>query len=232
MKDLFKLPTDRQIITKQAISQEHTAYLKGVLEDTDDYFDLFETLRTSNEGDVVRIVIDCYGGSVSVGYVIIQHILEARQAGVDVIAVIGRNCASMATVVAMYCTDLELYPWSNMMIHSGSEAHYGAMNECKKSIQFSLQEGEKDLRRDYEHFLTPNEITHLIENSEPMLLDVDEIRTRWIRKATADSGEGDMPDFEEVVRKIVREEQEALAAPEKVTPPTKKKAPAKKKTSK
>jgi len=205
MKEVLDILGNKKTITRQRLLQEHTCYLTGIIEDTEDYLDLFETLKTANAGDMVKIVIDCYGGSVSVGYTIIQHIVEAMENGVDVVASVGKNCASMATVICMYCTDLELFPWSNMLIHSGTENHYGAMNETKKSVEFSFKENEKDLRRDYEFFLTDEEIDRIIDNAEPLLLDSDQIRERWIRKIEMYSGEGGEPQLqlEDLISEIV-----------------------------
>lgn len=189
MENLFDITENKKTITRQRVFKEHTCYLTGVIENTEQYLELFEVLKVANEGDCVKIVIDCYGGDVSVGYTIIQHILEAIENGVEVTASVGRNCASMATVVCMYCNNLELFPWSNMLIHSGHEGHYGAMNENKKTVEFSFKEGEKDLRRDYEHFLSPEEIDHLINNSEPLLLDAEQIQKRWNHKLDVLSNE-------------------------------------------
>lgn len=220
MKDVLDILGNKKTITRQRVLQEHTVYLTGVIEDTEQYLDLFETLKTANAGDLVKIVIDSCGGSVATGYVIIQHIVEAIENGVDVVASIGKNCCSMATVIPMYCADLELFPWSNMLIHSGTEGHYGAPNENKKTVEFSFNESEKDLRRDYEHFLTPEEIDHLIDNAEPLLLDSDQIRERWIRKMETEGTE--FPDhsvkLEELISNIVDEKlATAEPTPEKKT---------------
>lgn len=229
MKEVIDIFGNKKTITRQRVLQEHTVYLTGVIEDTEQYFELFETLKTANTGDMVKIVIDSYGGSVATGYVIIQHIIEAIENGVDVIASIGKNCCSMATVIPMYCTDLELFPWSNMLIHSGTEAHYGAMNENKKTVEFSFKEGEKDLRRDYQDFLTPEEIDHLIENAEPLLLDADQIRQRWINKIEANLGdeqEGGL-QLEDLISDIL---DQKLAAQEEANKPPAKKTTKKKST--
>lgn len=218
MKDVLDIVGNKKTITRQRILQEHTVYLTDVIEDTEQYLELFETLKTANAGDMVKIVIDSYGGSVATGYVIIQHIVEAIENGVDVIASIGKNCCSMATVIPMYCTDLELFPWSNMLIHSGTEGHYGAPNENKKTVEFSFKEGEKDLRRDYEHFLTPDEVDHLIENAEPLLLDSDQIRERWIRKIEAENGEfegGGGVQLEDLISEIVDKKLAEATTPKK-----------------
>lgn len=223
MKEVFDILGNKKTITRQRLLQEHTCYLTGVIEDTEDYLDLFETLKTANAGDMVKIVIDCYGGSVSVGYTIIQHIIEAMENGVDVVASVGKNCASMATVICMYCTDLELFPWSNMLIHSGTEGHYGAINENKKTVEFSFKEGDKDLRRDYEFFLTEEEINSLVSNAEPLLLDSDQIRERWIRKIEMSSGESGEPpvQLEDLIGEIVDKKLAEKAATKKPSPKAK-----------
>lgn len=223
MKDVLDILGNKKTITRQKLLQEHTCYLTGVIEDTEHYLDLFETLKTANAGDLVKIVIDCYGGSVATGYVIVQHIIEAIESGVEVVAVIGKNCCSMATVIPMYCTDLELFPWSNMLIHSGTEGHYGALNENKKTVEFSFKEGEKDLRRDYEFFLTEEEINRLVDNAEPLLLDSDDIKERWIRKIEMSnglSGEDNSIQLEDLIAEIVdkRLEEKSKPTPKKKTP--------------
>jgi len=181
MKEMLDLFTKRNVQRSIQLN-EHNYYFPDEIDGIEDFFDLFEILKNAKEGDFVRLYLQCFGGRVSTGYVIINHIIEAQNNGAVVVGNIGYDCSSMASTIAMYVDDIEVSEYSHMLIHSGSQGHYGAPNENYKSILFSFQESKKELERDYKFFLTSDEIDKVINNSEPLLLNAEEIISRWDRK--------------------------------------------------
>lgn len=182
-KMLDALLPNKRIITKTAIMNEYSYYgLSNDIDEIEDYLDLFELLKSATPNDVVKLYINSRGGSVVTGYAIIDHIVEAQANGVIVVANIGKECSSMATVIAMYCSDIEVTPRSNMLIHSGTDGHFGAPNENFSSVMFSFEEHKKEMHSDYEGFLSFEEIDNVINNAAPLLLNADQIVERWEKK--------------------------------------------------
>ena len=179
IKKMIDMMGDRRVITRQMNITEYNYYLTGEIREFEDYLDLFEVLKNANSNDLVRIYIDTIGGSVAIGTMIINHIREAQEKDVVVLGNIGFTCASMGSAIALSCTDLELNPYSTMMVHAWQGGMYGAAECLHKEAEFNKKESEKYLRLIYSGFLEESEILRLLEFPIDLNFSAEEIDERF-----------------------------------------------------
>lgn len=94
-------------------------------------------------------------------------------------AAIGFECASMATAIALACSDIQVYDYSTFLVHPWSGGEYGYAAHVKKSAEFNAKQSEKMLRRHYTGFLSEAELADLISSPRDLLFDSAEILKRF-----------------------------------------------------
>lgn len=86
-----------------------------------------------NAVDTLEIEINSPGGSIFDGYNIYREIKSLQDRGVVVTATITGMAASMASVIAMACDEIQMVPHGRMMIHEASQGVRGNADELRKA---------------------------------------------------------------------------------------------------
>ena len=149
-------------------------YLTGAIGAAEDYLDLCNILRSASSQDEVVIRINCPGGSVNTGNMIINAINESEA---NVIGFIESECGSMATFIFLACHTWGVSEAAEFFAHTCSYGNWGKEHECFAQAEFLRKQQHKMTRKRYGNFLTEEEIERLLLGQD-VYLDADEIMER------------------------------------------------------
>lgn len=146
---------------KQTFSSTLYRYwLDGPIEDTGYYRELIQTLLTASEDDVVELMISSGGGYLSSAANIISAI---RNTSAFVNGVILYECHSAASMIALACHSLHVTDHSSMMVHYVSGGCVGRFNDVITQAEHAKKSLLGMIEDYYEGFLTPEEISDVVE---------------------------------------------------------------------
>ena len=94
-----------------------------------------ESISALNEGEDVEIHVNSCGGSVSAGISIANQIRELKSKGHSTVCIIDGVAASIASITAMACDEIRMYPQSFLMIHNPWVFCQGNASELRKEAQ-------------------------------------------------------------------------------------------------
>jgi ATP-dependent protease ClpP protease subunit len=165
---------NKDIVYVTPRAYEFTYYLSDCVQDTHEYHDLLQTLDNAGENDLIRIVINNYGGEVGTTTQLVSHIRESKAI---VVGHISGNAFSAAGVIWLACHQQEVSDHCMLMIHSSvgfAEGKYVDMAAYIKAANRRTELLYKDI---FEFFLTEEEIDKVLRGEEVWML-ADEIVER------------------------------------------------------
>lgn len=143
------------------------------------YLPLKSVLDSTGSGDVVTILLNSNGGDLTTALTVSQWIKEANA---TVVAQLGPENSSAATMIPLFCDFVEVGRWSSFMIHS---VCYQTGRDTQKRISDFVNFSDKylkDVFTDvYNGFLTKEEIDNIIDNSKEMWMGPKEIYERMLK---------------------------------------------------
>lgn len=151
-------------------------YLTDRIGDPEDYTELCHMIRAAAPEDVVVLHINSGGGQVRTGNMIINAISESQG---TVIGYIEHDCGSMATYIFLACHTWAVSENAEFFIHTCTSGSYGKEHETFEQAAFLRKQVHKMIRRQYEHFLTEEEIEKVIGGGD-IYLDADEVLDRLV----------------------------------------------------
>lgn len=156
-------------------------YLCGDIQEPQYYTELFYTLRTASETDLIYLHINSPGGDFNTGLQIINNILasEAR-----VITVLEARAYSMAALIFLCGDQLIVHDNCQLMFHIYSGSFAGKGNEQQAEVQAVSSWFEKVMTRICAPFLSDNEISKILKGSD-VWMDSDDIHHRLVRMSRA-----------------------------------------------
>lgn len=180
-QELFKMFEPKtKVITRSVAFKEHYYPFTGYIENFEDYSDLVELLLMANPNDVVRIYISSGGGRLDVADHLVARIYEAQQRDVQVIAELGQTVASAATYIALSCSDLDISPHCEFLVHPWSS---GRGWEFAKSqldgAMYNKKQSDRFMKEVYSGFLSEVEMASVLEFPRDLNFDCDEVAERW-----------------------------------------------------
>lgn len=161
-------------------------YLTGPIGPSEDYLDLCNILRSASAQDEVIIRINCPGGSVNTGNMIINAINESEA---NVIGFIESECGSMATYIFLACHTWGVSETAEFFAHACSYGTWGKEHENFSQAEFLRKQQHKMTRKRYENFLDEDQIERLLLGQD-VYLDADEIMERLNMYAEARENQG------------------------------------------
>lgn len=161
-------------------------YLTGPIGSAEDYLDLCNILRSASSQDEVVIRINCPGGNVDTGNMIINAINESEA---NVIGFIESECGSMATFIFLACHNWGVSEAAEFFAHTCSYGSWGKEHENFSRAEFLRKQQHKMTRKRYASFLTEEEIDRLLLGQD-VYLDADEIMERLVVYAKAREMQG------------------------------------------
>ena len=152
-------------------------YLSGEIVEPQYYTELFYTLRSASETDLVYLHLNSSGGDFNTGLQIINNVLASEA---HVVTVLEARAYSMAALIFLCGDELVVHDNCQLMFHIYSGSFAGKGNEQQAEVIAVSNWFEKVMRRICMPFLTDGEIDKILKGSD-LWMDSDEIRRRLMR---------------------------------------------------
>ena len=152
-------------------------YLCGELQAPQYYTELFYTLRTAAETDLVYLHINSPGGDFNTGLQIINNMLASEA---HVVTVLEARAYSMAAFIFLSGDELIVHDNCQLMFHTYSSSFAGKGSEQLAEVHALGNWFEKVTTRLCTPFLSAADINHILQGSD-LWMDSDEISHRLAR---------------------------------------------------
>jgi len=154
-------------------------YLVEEIGEPEKYVDLFHDLRHSRNADVIKIHINCPGGNL---FTTIQFIQVLSECQGHIIVCVEGACMSAATLIFLMADEYMITDHSMFMFHNYSGGTAGKGGEMYHGMIHERKWAAKLFQKMYEGFLTPAEITDLL-NDKDIWLDSNQVLARLEKRA-------------------------------------------------
>ena len=165
-------------IQPKPIGQFYELYITGEIESADQYIPWFDMIRHADEGDVVKIYINSYGGDL---FTAIQFMRVLAETDATVIASVEGACMSAATMIFLVCAEFEVTPHSVFMFHNYSGGTFGKGGEMIDQLQHERKWSDGLMKQVYRDFLTDDEIENMLNNRD-YWMDGTEVAKRLTKR--------------------------------------------------
>lgn len=152
-------------------------YLCGELREPEYYTELFYTLRTAGETDLVYLHLNSSGGDFNTGLQIINNV---RASSARVATILEARAYSMAALIFLSGDELIVHDNCQLMFHIYSGIFAGKGNEQQAEVLAIGNWFEKVMTRLCTPFLTDREVKSILKGAD-LWMDSDEIRHRLQR---------------------------------------------------
>lgn len=149
-------------------------YLSGGLLEAEHYTELFYTLRSASETDIIYLHLNSPGGDFDTGLQIINNMLASSA---HVVTVLEARAYSMAAFIFLAGEERVVHDNCQLMFHIYSGSFAGKGNEQQAQVAALSAWFEKVMARLCSPFLSPAEIQKILKGSD-IWMDSDEIRRR------------------------------------------------------
>lgn len=149
-------------------------YLCGEILAPQHYTELFYTLRSASETDLIYLHINSPGGDFNTGLQIINNMLASDA---HVLTVLEARAYSMAAFIFLSGDELVVHDNCQLMFHTYSSSFAGKGSEQMAEVHALDNWFEKVMTRRCTPFLSPTDISHILQGSD-LWMDSDEIRRR------------------------------------------------------
>lgn len=152
-------------------------YLSGVIEQSSLYNELFYTLRSAAESDLVYLHLNTSGGDFDTGLQIINNM---RASAAHVVTVLEARAYSMGAFIFLAGDELLVHDNCQLLFHSYSGFFTGKGSEQQAQATAVASWFGKFMERSCQPFLNPREIKGILKGND-LWMDSDEIRRRLSR---------------------------------------------------
>lgn len=152
-------------------------YISGTIQQSHYYTDLFYTLRTATEHDLIYLHLNTSGGDFDTGLQIINNMLASQA---HVVTVLEARAYSMGAFIFLAGDELAVHDNCQLLFHMYSGSFAGKGNEQQAEVVALSSWFEKFMSRICQPFLSPNEIKSILKGAD-LWMDSDEIRHRLAR---------------------------------------------------
>lgn len=168
---------------RQTAVRQISFYISGNILESHFYTDLFYTLRTANETDIIYLHLNTAGGDFDTGLQIINN-MQASCA--NVVTVLEARAYSMGALIFLSGDEYIVHDNCQLLFHIYSGSFAGRGNEQQAEVHAVSSWFEKFMTRTCQPFLTQSEIKDVLKGSD-VWMDSDEIlrRLERLRRAQA-----------------------------------------------
>lgn len=152
-------------------------YLCGSILQAQYYTELFYTLRSADESDLILLHLNTPGGDFDTGLQIINN-MQASKA--KVVTVLEARAYSMGAFIFLAGDELIVHDNCQLLFHMYSGVFAGKGNEQQAEAAALSKWFEKFMTRNCHPFLSTNEIKSILKGSD-LWMDSDEIQHRLDR---------------------------------------------------
>lgn len=167
---------ERQVPVRQL-----SYYLCGEIQEPQYYTELFYTLRTASETDLIYLHINSPGGDFNTGLQIMNNICASEA---QVITVLEARAYSMAALIFLCGDELIVHDNCQLMFHTYSGIFSGKGNEQQSEVVAISGWFEKVMSRICKPFLAESEVVRILKGND-VWMDSDEISRRLTRMQRA-----------------------------------------------
>lgn len=164
---------------RQAPVRQVSYYICGELIEPQYYTELYYTLRTATDTDLIYIHLNSPGGDFNTGLQIINNIAASEA---KVVTVLEARAYSMVAMIFLSGDELYVHDNCQLMLHTYSGIFSGKGNEQQAEVAAVGKWFEKVMRRICARFLSDEELDNIIKGSD-FWMDSDEIRRRLAKDA-------------------------------------------------
>ena len=161
-------------------------YLCGEIREPQYYTELFYTLRTASETDLVYIHLNSSGGDFNTGLQIINNI---RASNARVVTILEARAYSMAALIFLCGDELIVHDNCQLMFHIYSGIFAGKGNEQQAEVIAVSNWFEKVMSRLCSPFLSAGELESILKGAD-LWMDSDDIRRRLQRIKRSQAAQG------------------------------------------
>lgn len=154
---------NKDLVYAQPKAYEFTYYLSDCVQDSHEYHELLQLLDNAGENDLVRLVINNYGGDAGTCVQLVDHI---RNCKATVVGILSGSAFSAAGVVFLACDEQVVADHSMLMIHNAVGGASGSFSEMAKKIAAVNKQTELLYQDVFRHFLTEDELLAVARGEE------------------------------------------------------------------
>lgn len=162
---------------RQTAVRQISFYISGPILESSYYTDLFYTLRTAVETDIIYLHLNTSGGDFDTGLQIINN-MQASSA--SIVTVLEARAYSMGAFIFLSGDEYIVHDNCQLLFHIYSGSFAGRGNEQQAEVHAVSSWFEKFMTRTCQPFLTLAEIKDVMKGSD-VWMDSDEIRHRMER---------------------------------------------------
>ena len=173
MQDTHVLDTLKVATYPKAFN--NVIFLDEVVSDSSYYRSAILTLKSAAPDDTVEIIFNTEGGASFTASVFVAAM---RQCQARITGNLSGLCASAGTTIALNCDDWIIGDDLAFMIHSNAYGGGGSAEKVRDHMKFMDKWNSDSLRRDYEGFLTEEELVAMIDSGKEYWFDAPETSKR------------------------------------------------------
>lgn len=162
---------------RQSVVRQISYYISGNILESHYYTDLFYTLRTALETDIIYLHLNTSGGDFDTGLQIINN-MQASSA--NIVTVLEAKAYSMGAFIFLSGDEYIVHDNCQLLFHIYSGSFAGRGNEQQAEVHAVSSWFEKFMTRTCQPFLTLTEIKDVLKGSD-VWMDSDEISRRLER---------------------------------------------------
>jgi ATP-dependent Clp protease protease subunit len=162
---------------RQSPVRQISFYISGNILESHYYTELFYTLRTATETDLIYLHLNTSGGDFDTGLQIINNMLASSA---NVITVLEARAYSMGAFIFLAGDEFIVHDNCQLLFHIYSGSFAGRGNEQQAEVLAVSNWFEKFMTRTCQPFLSAAEIKNVLKGSD-VWMDSDEIRRRLER---------------------------------------------------
>lgn len=203
------------------------AYLDENIKEAKYYRNWIQSVESLNEGDLVYLSVNSYGGYLD-GAIAIINAIQSTDANVHVC--IDGVAASAASLIALAAPSVSVSPYASMMIHAATFGAFGKQSDVISHASFVDKQVKALMHDIYKDFLTEEEFQEVIVGRE-IWFDAEEIVARLKRRAEIQEAAA-KAEQESQVEALLKQEEEIDAQIAELQAEEKPKSTSKRKKSK
>lgn len=167
-------PQKSTVLSRSMQSTEYCVYLHGKIVEPAQWYEHYAVFKSATPDDMIRLYINSPGGDLATA---MEYITHMRDCAAPIIAVIGVDCASAATAIALHADGWEVGPFSTFLVHGFSYGIGGNAASVINHATFNTKLNDKFVREIYGDFLMEEELEDVFKGVD-ILIDSDDLKRR------------------------------------------------------
>ena len=167
-------PQKSTVLARSLQSTEYCVYLHGPINEPSQYYEHYAVYKSAGPDDLIKLYINSPGGNLATAMEYVNHM---RECDAPIMAVVGMECASAATAIALQADGWEVGPFSTFLVHGFSYGVGGNAASVINHASFNTKLNERFVREIYRDFLTEEEINDIFKGVD-VLINSDDLMAR------------------------------------------------------